>query len=193
MSMTQTVTPAVSGKRNHYFAVWAFLAGSYIGSILSLLLSLILVRVLYELNEGAANTLVLTMIAAAIAHDAGVHVPLPFRKGQVPEWLRGMLSDRGVAFVFGGLLGFGFLTFLTSSAHVALLLVVGASSKLGGLLVVAAFFSIGKAIPIFAAAGADSLEEVNALYANPAFVRRYVRLLASICSVMAVVLVTRAT
>jgi hypothetical protein len=80
---------------------------------------------------------------------------------QVPEWVRGFLPSQAVAFVYGGMLGLGFITLFTYSAHVAMLASVPLLLTLPEVLLVMLLFAVGKSLVLASSAGTRTLTDID--------------------------------
>jgi hypothetical protein len=160
--MALTINPAVSrGSRRWILHCAAFFAGALAGAVVSLLGMLALARLLDVFAPASwLPSLLLPLVGWAALHDLGVPVALPYRQRQVPEALRQTLPPAAVAVVFGGMLGVGFLTLFTYSAHVAMLVALPFVGSVGTMLGIVAVFALGKTLALGAAAGASSLDQV---------------------------------
>jgi len=160
--MGMTINPAVSGGRRRWLGhSAAFLLGAFFGGLLTLTGALAVVA----LADRAVPLHGLAVLgAAAIAwaalHDLGVPLPLPYRKRQVPEWLREVLPQSVVAAIFGGMLGIGFLTLFTYSTQLAVFLALPFLGSVPTMLGVVATFALGKTLVLAGVARARSLDEI---------------------------------
>lgn len=120
--MAQTITPVVHGgpTRRYWLALFVHTAAAGAAAALSGLALGALGSAL-----GAAETPAGVWIVAAVAllyalrEAAGVPVPLPDRKRQVPEWWREFYSPTVAAGLYGAGLGVGFFTHLSFGTYVA--------------------------------------------------------------------------
>jgi hypothetical protein len=92
----------------------------------------------------------------AMAKDAGLRVPVPYRPVQVPQVLRYVLSPTLLAWTYGAHLGAGFLTRYTYSTHTAVMLSLPLFVEMpllvfGSLLA----FAVGKSVALLASLGTD--------------------------------------
>ena len=160
--MALTINPAVSrGNRNWLAHSASFTAGTFFGGLIALALSLLTVALLRTVApEGAVRVLLAAVVVWAALHDLGLPLPLPYRQRQVPEWLRDLLPPGVTALVYGVMLGVGFLTLFTYSAHLAVLAALPLLGSLTVMLAVIALFALSKSLVLLSAAGASSLEEI---------------------------------
>jgi hypothetical protein len=160
--MALTINPAVSrGQRGWLVDSASFFAGTLVGATASLAVCLAVVLALSTVVPPGlvVGTLVVVVVAAAL-HDLGLPVPLPYRQRQVPEVLRDLLPTSVVAFVFGAMLGVGFLTLFTYSTHLAVLVALPLLPSLGAMLAAVVVFALGKSLVLASVAGTTTLEEV---------------------------------
>jgi len=120
--MVETIAPVVhGGKRNGYrlsvamHALGAAVTGAAFGAALGLAGSVI------GAPWGGLGVLALAAVAGVyfIREAAGVPIPVPERRRQVPDWWRTFFSPPVAALLYGGGLGVGFLTFLSFATYVA--------------------------------------------------------------------------
>lgn len=165
--MALTINPAVSGT-NRRFAVhsFAFFVSTFAGAVLCGLAVVLVFAVLGTVvpRPGLA-TLALVLIAWAVLHDLGASVWMPYRPGQVPEWLRSAFPPSVVAIAFGFQLGAGFFTFFTYSTHVAMLAALPFLGSVPEVLAVALVFALGKSIVLLMGTGAESVSEITPRFA----------------------------
>jgi len=164
--MALTINPAVSGTRRRWVLnSFGFTVGAFVGAMVSLLLMLVGVVTLSVLiSRGVIVVIAVCIISWAILHDLGVPLPLPYRRQQVPEWLRNVLPPGVVATAFGFQLGIGFLTLFTYSTQLAFLIALPFLSSLGAMIAVVAMFALGKAIVLFATIDSFSTEELTSRF-----------------------------
>src|SRR5437773_6875336 len=122
--MAQTINPAVSGSRTKTLVhVWAYLTGTAVGFLVAVGMVLFAFGALsLVLPRTWLVGLAITLAVGPIVRDLAVPVPLPYRRRQVPERWREIMPLEMVSFLYGAVLGFGFATLFTSSAHAVLLL-----------------------------------------------------------------------
>src|SRR6266536_1753922 len=124
MSMALTINPAGSGTRTKWLAdTGVFFVGVLVGALAS---AAVLVGAIGLLSLVVPSkwlpVAVLPPAGLAMLRELGLSVPVPYRSRQVPEWWRSVLSTRMVALAYGLVLGFGFATLFTTSAHFVVLL-----------------------------------------------------------------------
>jgi hypothetical protein len=129
--MVETITPVVYGNGHSTYrrAVVLFVASSTLsGATVGVALGAL--GGLAGAPWGAAGTwLVAATALLYVLREAGAaRMPVPARRGQVPEWWRTFFSPSVAAVLYGGGLGAGFLTFL----HHGTLVVVALASLAGG-------------------------------------------------------------
>ncbi len=164
--MALTINPAVSGGRMKFVAHSAvFLVGVFVGALVTLtvvLAAAMAARVL--ISDRLLALALISLVSLAICHDVGLPVPLPYRRQQVPEWLRQILPTSAIAAVYGFMLGVGFLTLFTYSTQVAVLLALPFLPSLWEMLLVLLLFAAGKTIVVVSTAGTSSLGEVSSTF-----------------------------
>jgi hypothetical protein len=160
--MALTINPAVCGGTRRFVLHTSFF---FIGSLLGALATLVVVVPLFSLFRLILPPhlvpFLLLPVCWAVLHDLGLRVPLPYRKRQVPEWLRDTLPEAAVAVIFGFMLGVGFLTLFTVSTQLAFVLSLGYLSSFGQMMLVVGAFAAGKTIVLLCGMGAKSLEDVS--------------------------------
>jgi hypothetical protein len=139
--MAETISPVVHGGRNRSY--WKAVAAHMVGAVLaSALLGALLGSMGSVLDLGSSTgslTLVAILAAAyAVGELTGFKLPLPHRRGQVPEWWRNYFAPTTTAFLYGAGLGVGFATHVRSGLLliVAVIAFLGGSPVLGALLLV---------------------------------------------------------
>lgn len=158
--MVLTINPAVRGVRGSTkatmgFAIGTALAGAFVAAVAVMVGRLI--------GRERAALVAFVLVLLAVAREAGLPLPVPYRPAQVPEVWRRRLGPWGMGVAYGGMLGTGFLTNFVTSAHLASLCGVAVAGSLaqGGLF--AGLWAVGKVLPLLAAWGRTSEEEVLAV------------------------------
>lgn len=155
--MALSINPAVSRTLTRFSADAAvFFAGTVIGSALAVSLAwttLGLIRV--ATSEHVAIAAAILVIALAAARELGAAVPLPYRRQQVPERWRGTMPTWAFSFLYGLLLGFGFVSPFTYSTHLAMLAGVPFVGSLTSLTLAIGLFAIGKSLSLFTTLSRD--------------------------------------
>ena len=160
--MALTINPAGSGTRTR----WVVDSGVfYLGALLGALGSLLVVAASFALLSLVVPSgwLIPTAVVLAVPpllYQIGLPVPLPYRRRQVPEWWREALPLRVAAFAYGVMLGFGFATPFTSSAHSAMLLALPFLHGIWPVLGVVALFATGKTSVLALGQGTVSHDDV---------------------------------
>jgi len=101
------------------------------------------------------------------------HAPtrVPYGTRQVPEWLRKIVPPSVTAIVYGGMLGLGFATRYTYSAHTAM--VVGAAfMEYQTIIAVSVLFASGKSVVVVATPRAP-IREIEEAFDRRFRIRRY--------------------
>jgi hypothetical protein len=160
--MALTINPAGSGTRIR----WVVDSGVfYLGALVGALGSLLLVAASFALLSlvlpgGWLVPAAVVLAVPPLLYQMGLPVPLPYRRRQVPEWWRNVLPLRVAAFAYGVMLGFGFATPFTSSAHSAMLLALPFLHGIGPVLAVVALFAAGKTTVLVLGQGTVSHDDV---------------------------------
>jgi hypothetical protein len=163
MSMALTINPAVSGSRRVWFSeVVLFFAGTVLGAAASLaLVAFIFAIAVVGLGDSFLPILALALLGLMLLHQLGLPVPVPYRKEQVPERWRNVLPRRLVALSYGSVLGFGFLTPFTSSAHLAFLLILLFAASVPAIVGGLTLFALGKVAVLALSRGVITLDDVR--------------------------------
>lgn len=161
--MVLTINPAVSGTRRLWLRdVFLYLVGTILGAIASLALAVFLFATMeVGLGDDFLPILSIALVSLGLLHQIGAPVPVPYRKEQVPEWWRNALPAGLVPFSYASVLGFGFLTPFTSSAHLAFLSSVPLVTSIPGVIISVGLFALGKSAVLVLGRGSISLDEVR--------------------------------
>lgn len=164
--MVQTITPAVHGGRRLSYvgsvalhALGATVSAAALGAVLGT------AGAALGAPWGSVGLLVVAAVAAlyALREAAGLPLPLPQLRRQVPEWWRSFFSPPIAALLYGLGLGVGFLTYLTFGTFVA---VCAAAVASGDPLVGASalgLFGLARALSILVGGHRRELEAVARL------------------------------
>lgn len=120
--MGTTINPAVSrvSRSRWSLHVAIFAIAVAVGALVSFVA---IYAVVAALRVGIGLMPTAAVGAAAIAYvslrDLGAKVPVPYRRVQVPDWIRRVMPPSLTAFIYGSQLGTGFLTRFTNSTHFA--------------------------------------------------------------------------
>jgi hypothetical protein len=119
--MVETITPVVHGGRRRWAAALALHALGAAGSAAAFGAVLGAIGGLFQAPWGATGGVVVAVVAALYAARelAGVPVPVPERRKQVPEWWRTFFPWPASSALYGMGLGIGYLTFLRYGTLVA--------------------------------------------------------------------------
>lgn len=172
--MALTINPAVSGTQAKWVAhSMAFALGAFLGGLGALLCVLLLAAALgIVLSTTWIKFVFLVPIGVALARDLGLPVRLPYRNQQVPEWFRNVLPQGVVAFMYGAMLGLGFLTLFTYSSHVAMLAALPFLDSFLSMIAVVLLFAAGKTLVLGATLGVETPEQVSPRFlVDPASLR----------------------
>ncbi|MFN2488331.1 MAG: hypothetical protein ABR529_01020 [Actinomycetota bacterium] len=164
--MVETITPVVhGGRRSRYrrsvalHTLGATLAAGLLGIALGA------AGVALRAPWGSVGWLVVCLVALAYAlrELAGVPIPIPDRRRQVPAWWRTFYSPPVAALLYGAALGAGFPTFLSFGTFVAVAAgALASGSPLVGLLLCAPF-GLARGLSIAVAGDAEGAEEAGAV------------------------------
>lgn len=172
--MVETINPAVCGTRKRYVTSLAtYFVGVTGGAGAVVILAVSLLAVAGGV-PWVALVATVCAIGMVVARDVGVAVPVPYRRRQVPEWLRGVVPLPVTAMVFGFELGIGFLTHFTTSAHLTVMALAGwtalSSPRAAALIVVA--YAVGKTLPLALTPRSLTQEEIEEVIEwNPRAIR----------------------
>ena len=148
--MVETITPVVYGRRSRYVIALILhaLAASATAGLTGALLGA--VGMLVGAPWGSAGLVAVAMVAALyfLREAAGIPIPLPNARRQVPEWWRTFFSPPVAAALYGAGLGVAFATFLSFGTFVAVAAGAVASGDpvLGAL--VCAPFGLARAVAV---------------------------------------------
>lgn len=165
--MALTIHPAVCGTRRNWLRECViFTSGATGGAFAAILLLTAAISCLVAVVPipNVALGVVCAGIGLAALKDWGLAIPLPYRRGQVPEHLRTLLPRRLVALVFGLMLGFSFVTYFASSVQLAVFGCAALSRSAETTLAVSLCFAVGKSLPIVVGLFANGLDGVQRAY-----------------------------
>jgi hypothetical protein len=160
--MAETISPAVHGGRSRKY--WRAVVVHVLGSSLAGAgLGLVLGFVGASLGGPwhSSGPLVVALVAAAyfLRVTAGVPVPLPHRRRQVPDWWRTFYSSAVSSFMYGLGLGAGFATFASFGTLTAVAVAAAATqSPLWGA-VLCGLFGAARGLVVLAGCGALDAEQ----------------------------------
>jgi hypothetical protein len=157
--MVETIAPVVHGERRSRWwvsvalhALGATVAAATFGAVLGGLGALV------GAPWGPAGLVSVAVVAAMYAARelAGLRVPIPDRRRQVPEWWRTFFPPPAASFLYGLGLGVGFLTYLRHGTLVAVAVAALATGDplLGAVLV--APFGLARGLSLVVARRATS-------------------------------------
>lgn len=159
--MASTFNPAVSGRRNWISASATFAIAVFVGALATMAVVLAVCWLLASsVGLAAAVASASALLGLGVARDLGLTAPLPYRRGQVPEWLRDVLPPVPLAAAFGFMLGAGFLTLFTFSVHLAFVVALPWLSLSSALMAVTVF-ALGKTVVVISTAGVDQIASVH--------------------------------
>jgi hypothetical protein len=158
--MVLTINPAVCGVRGSTKATIGFAVGAAIAGALVAVVAGTVGRLI---GHERAALVAFPLVLLAVAREAGLPLPVPYRPAQVPEVWRRRLGPWSMGLAYGGVLGTGFLTHFLTSAHLAGLcgIAVAGSPPLAALFAI--LWMVGKVSPLLAGWGRASEEEVLAV------------------------------
>lgn len=192
--MALSINPAVCRDRIEWVsAVSLFGVGVWL-SAMGVALAAIGVFGALSLLVGKTGYTILASLAVvlACARDLGVDLPLPYRRGQVPEIFRDTFGVRGFSFVFGLQLGAGFLTHFTTSFHMLMVVTLPLVASVAGIPLALTAFALGKLVMVVATAKCDSPDDIESCVPNGLSHTRFMHLSAGMSSlaIATVVLIT---
>jgi hypothetical protein len=161
--MVETITPVVHGGRRRRWlgmvgvhAVGAAAVAAGVGALFGAI-----GRLAGAPWEGAGRWAVAGVAVVYAAREAGLPVPLPEVRRQVPEWWRRSFSPWMASFLYGLMLGVGYLTHLGHGTWVVVSLAAAASGDplLGAA--VAAPFGLARAVSLVVVARARRPGDVS--------------------------------
>lgn len=163
--MVETIAPVVYGRRRDYWiavlthTVAAGLGGATFGAILGA------IGVLLGAPWGAAGLIAIGGVGIVYSAREWFRLPVPLfdRRRQVPDWWRTFYSPVVAAWLYGGGLGIGFLTYLTFGTYVVVVVVALSS---GSPLVGAglgAIFGVARGLSTTVAARTTTEDEAAAV------------------------------
>lgn len=157
--MALTMNPAVCSEWGWQKTVGAFVVGAWLG----FMTMAAIIGTLYILLDQVAGYLAMMAVAWGVLRDLGLPLPMPHRRGQVPEEFRQMLPPTVVALSFGWILGMSFLTYYTYSVQLVAL-TLAPSSGLPLALSCASLFAGAKSLSLFATRGSLEFGHVASLF-----------------------------
>lgn len=160
--MALTINPAVSGGRRRWLLqASVFGASVFVGAAATVGAIALVMTGVGRIGPPRLETAIAAAVcAAAIAREAGVPVPLPYRHGQVPEWFRGALPPTAVSISFGVLLGTGFATYFTTSAQLVSFVAAPLLVSPAAVLLGVGMFAGGKCAVLTVGARATSNDSI---------------------------------
>jgi hypothetical protein len=162
--MVETITPVVHGGRRGKWAaaVAAHMAGAGL-SAAAFGAALGAAGTLLGAPWGVAGRIAVAAIAAlyAVQALAGLPVPIPERRRQVPEWWRTFFSPSTAAFLYGAGLGIGFLTYLRFGTLLAVSAAAAASGHPGVGAAMLVPFGLARSGGVAVVAGARTSGDVG--------------------------------
>jgi len=172
--MAVVAGPTVRRTRERLWLQFApFMLGATIGALASALVVMVLIATaVFLLGAALTRGIEGLFIIAAIGHDAGFGVPVPYRRKQVPEVWQRAHSPATAFFLYGAVLGLGFATMFTSPAHLAFLAGIPWLRSLPLILGTVLMFVAGKALVLLTASGISSHESAIRAAALAAGTRR---------------------
>jgi hypothetical protein len=159
--MALSITPAVSGAQRRW---WRDLSLYWSGTVLGGLASLGLAAAAVALGTAVAGRTPTLISACALAglallREAGLAVPLPYRRRQVPSTWRDELPSAEMSFLYGLSLGTGFLTLFTSSTHLTFV-VLAPFAPWPVVIAAVLLYGVGKALVVLVGTGTTTHEQV---------------------------------
>jgi hypothetical protein len=174
--MALSINPAVSGVSQRKFAlhILYFWIGLSTGALVTGSAAYLAVStVRHVLPTPAVAVVCFLPLVLVVLHDAGLPTPVPYPDAQVPEWLRRIVPPGVFSPAYGAMLGMGFLTRYTFSAHFAMIFGVAFLSGLRGVLLVSLAFATGKIIVFLPAPKKASISELGKQFDARYYIRRH--------------------
>lgn len=164
--MGLTINPAVSGSTRAWLGqVGLFWIGTFAGALAATTVTLLVAgTMMLVLPDSLFGALTLVVLFLAVLADFRLGVRLPYRNRQVPELWRRALPAGAVAVVYGAMLGFGFVTLFTTSAHIAMIAALPHLQSLPAVLGAAALLAFGKTLVLVPSIRCRTLDEVSSCY-----------------------------
>lgn len=166
--MAVTVNPAVSrvGKHRAGWHIVGYVTGVALGCSACAGVAIGVVRFAGTLPvaEGILVWSTVVLLGLGALRDVGAPVPVPYPAKQVPEWWRQVLPPGVVALAFGAILGLGFLTRFTTSAHLTFVGLAAMTQPSGALFWAScASFALGKSVVLAVTVRAENLADLDRL------------------------------
>ena len=160
--MVETITPAVHGGRR--LGYWLSVASLVIGATIAasaLGLGLGAVGGLLGAPWAVWGPLAVAVAGSsyALRAAAGVPVPVPQRRRQVPDWWRTFFSPVTSSFLYGVGLGVGFATFLSFGTFLVVAVVATSTGEALLGAAVCAPFGAARALVVLLGSGCSDAEE----------------------------------
>lgn len=159
--MAFTISPTVSRTLAEWFrSVLAFALGVFAGSLCTYVLARGIVAVLIQGSRVTVLVLLAGVAALGIARDAGLAVPVPYRRAQVPATWRNVLPLEATALAYGWMLGTGFLTLYTYAAHLALVVGLTVLISTPTALAAMAIYAGARTVGLLAGTSAERVDQL---------------------------------
>jgi hypothetical protein len=159
--MALSIMPAVSGAQRRWWRdVALYWMGTVVGGLASIGLAYaVVVPVTAATGRTTALVGACAVAMLGLAHEAGLPVPVPYRRRQVPSTWREQLSSGETSLLYGLALGTGFLTLFTSSTHLAFV-ALAPFAAWPVVIVAALLYGVGKTLVLLVGAGTSAQAEV---------------------------------
>lgn len=166
--MALSINPAVCRDRIEWMSAVSLFAFGVWLSTMGIAVAAIAVFGGLSLAVGKTGYAVLGFLVVAVAclRDLGLNLPLPYRKGQVPEIFRDTFGVRIFSFIFGLQLGAGFLTYFTTSFHMLMVVSLPLVASAATIPLAAGAFALGKLVMVLTTARYSSLDDVESCLPN---------------------------
>lgn len=190
--MAETINPVVNRRGQWLRSMFGFFIGVLLGGAITFVVLLAIRDVLaIALPDAVLAAAVAAVVGLAVARDLGVKAPVPYRRKQVPEWLRSTLPPTGTAIAFGTHLGIGFLTLFTFSVHLAAFATLPFVEVSSATLLALVAFAGGKSVVLLTPIGATSFEEIEWRLRSRRMAIRVLHLATAAFSVLTLVMFLR--
>jgi hypothetical protein len=162
--MVETISPVVHGGRTRSY--WTAMSLHALGATLSAALLGAVLGGLGNLAGAPFGGIGLYVVAAValvylLREAAGLPIPIPSLRTQVPDWWRTFYSRNTTALLYGLGLGVGYFTYLSYGTFIVVTVaVVMSGDALAGALVVGSF-GLARSVAVALAGPVERVEELS--------------------------------
>lgn len=159
--MVETISPVVYGSRARWLGAVVLHAVGAAATAAAFGAAVAAAGALLGAPWGRAGAIAVAIVAALYAARelAGVHVPVPQLRRQVPDWWRTYFGHSLAAFLYGAGLGVGFLTFLGHGTLVVVTAGIAATGRPALGAIVMAPFGLARGLAPLVALGSRDRED----------------------------------